>query len=416
MTRPLPPALTREALLVVFCARGHVDEVTASRIHDMVQGGVDWERVAALAKWHGVVPHVYRNLNRHGAGQVTPAVLEDLKQYYQANALLGHSLIKDLAALCEACDREGVTIVPFKGLTLALTAYGDLAGRECGDLDFIVRREDLGRVRELLMREGYEDAVDRHVAASDGAAAFHIFIKRSRSVTVDLQWVMADGTFHFPLDEPRFWSRLNVIAAAGKPIKVLSPEDTLLVLCVHGAKHVFEHLKWVCDIAELIQAHPSLDWTYVEKTARELGCRRMVLVGLGLAQALFQVRVPSCLIEAVHSDRTIMGLTRRMPQSLLADSAYGLGEADSEAFVFAMKDSVWGRIRHGLLLCQNRSQSLGSEYPWLPSWKLIRVGQAALEPFRRTIGWIVLSVGVKRWVAKWLSPCRVMSLKRGADC
>ena len=40
----------------------------------------------------------------------------------------------------------------------------------------------------------------------------------------------------------------------------LTPEDLLLILCVHGGKHVWECLKWLVDVRELVDRFPQLDY------------------------------------------------------------------------------------------------------------------------------------------------------------
>lgn len=399
----LPPAFSREGQVVALCAKSDVDALAGSRIRKLAQVDIDWAAVAQMAKWHGVVPLVYQALARYCAELVPAAVLADLKQYFHAGALLSHSLVKDLAELCHACERAGVTVVPFKGLALGATAYGSLAARECGDLDIMVRRGDIPRVRATLLELGYENAIG-DVPPDTHGEPFHVFTKRSRAATVDLQWVMADGTFSFPLDREPFWRRLQTVQIGGHALQVLSPEDLLVVLCAHGGKHLFEQLKWICDIAELIRSHPTLDWAYVEDCARQSGCWRMVMVGIGLARTVFGAHVPQELLDAIIQDPVVSGLIRRMPKSLLLNPDYGLGEEDTEAFLFATKDSTRARIRHGLLLCRNRSASLAAEYPWLPSWKLVQAAHTVLEPARHVARRMLPSHGLRRRVAGWLLP------------
>ena len=88
-------------------------------------------------------------------------------------------------------------MIPFKGLTLTQAAYGDIAARECGDIGMIVRCDDLPRARRLLESEGYECAMDEAAKASDPNDPVDLYIKRARGVTVDLHWIMADGSFSF---------------------------------------------------------------------------------------------------------------------------------------------------------------------------------------------------------------------------
>jgi hypothetical protein len=92
---------------------------------------------------------------------------------------------------------------------------------------------------------------------------------------------------------------------------VLSPETLLLVLSIHGSKHGWSQLKWICDVAELIRSEPSMQWDKVFANARYLRCRRMVLLGLLLAESLLGAKLPPEVSRA-HADSTTLDLLRQI--------------------------------------------------------------------------------------------------------
>ena len=67
----------------------------------------------------------------------------------------------------------------------------------------------------------------------------------------------------------------------------LGPERLLLYLCMHGGKHSWARLSWLCDLHHALRAYPRADWGVIWKLARENGAARMVAIGLGLAEELF---------------------------------------------------------------------------------------------------------------------------------
>src|SRR5207244_11975507 len=56
----------------------------------------------------------------------------------------------------------------------------------------------------------------------------------------------------------------------GTLVRTLSAEHLLLVLCAHGAKHCWERLGWICDVAELLRGTPALDLSGMLAQARSL--------------------------------------------------------------------------------------------------------------------------------------------------
>ncbi len=406
MIHLLPPVLSKEAQLIVLCARTTPDAGAVARIRQLAQGSVNWARVSELAKWHGVVPLVYRNLTRFGAKLVLPVVLEDLKQYYQAGALLSHAIAKELDSLVRTFAARQIEIMPFKGLSVAATAYGDVAARDCGDIDLIVRQRDLRQAHETLLQSGYEYAIEAASHGADQAEPVHLFIKPQRAATVDLQWTMADRLFAFRLDRPEFWARGIPGTVGDTAVKLLSPEDHLIVLCVHGSKHVWEQLKWVCDVAELLRAHPHLNWTIIESSARDWGCWRLVLMGLALARALFGSTIPDAIFGGMVADEEVTACARRMPKNLLANPDYGIGEVDGEALFFALKDSKWERWWYGLGLCREQAPVLQQDYAWNTSWRRLQGMNKVVQPIQSFAKRAVPSPRIRRRMARWLLPAQ----------
>ena len=93
---------------------------------------------------------------------------------------------------------------------------------------------------------------------------------------------------------------------------VLSPETLLLVLSIHGSKHCWAQLKWICDVAELIRSQPSMEWDEVLANARSLRCQRMVFLGLLLAETLLGAQLPPEVSRRAHADSTTERLLRRL--------------------------------------------------------------------------------------------------------
>jgi hypothetical protein len=58
-------------------------------------------------------------------------------------------------------------------------------------------------------------------------------------------------------------------------VMALVGEDLLLILCAHGAKHLWMALGWICDVAELLRVHRDMNWPDILEEARSrLSARR----------------------------------------------------------------------------------------------------------------------------------------------
>lgn len=379
--------LLPEAELMIWCTRTVITDDLKLRIRQRVQKALDWSMVLEMAMYHGVVPLLYRSLSTVALDLVPAHSLGRLRQKAQVGALLNRSLAQELIVLCEAFQARGVPVIPIKGATLAVLAYGDLSLRDFTDLDLLVPQGSIPEAQAVLLSHGYEKRAssDRPHELKHDDGPYHVLIKRRTLSRVDLQWVMAHRHFTFRLDRPEFWQHQISVSFEGKTIQSLAVEDLLIVLCVHGTKHAWECLKWVCDVAELLRAHPGLDWERCLISASNWHCRRMLYMGLSLARFVLDAPLPEAVLARLEDDSDVRALSHRMPASLLADNGQGVTEEQGGALYFSLKDSWWDRWWFGLLLCRTHSHLATTPPAWFRWRRSLPCIASAIIPAHRAM-------------------------------
>ena len=396
--------LLPEAELLVWCARTDITDELKQRIRKRMQESIDWSMVLDMAEYHGVVPLLYKSLSTVTPDLVPGHVLATLRQKAQVGSLLNQSLAKDLVDLCEAFEVRGVPIIPIKGATLAVLAYGDLALRDFTDLDLLIPRQSLSEARTIILSQGYErkttNGESRESHSHEGP--YHVFIKKRPISRVDLQWVMAHQHFTFWLDRPEFWRSRRPVMLKDKPVPGLSPEMLLIVLCVHGSKHAWELLKWVCDVAELLRSQPNLDWDQIVSCASNWRCQRMLYMGLSLAHRLLDAPLPERVLTRLKDETEVQELSHRMPASLLENYQEGISEEQAGALYFALKDSWRERWWLGVLLCRAHSQLALTPPAWL-HWRtsLSRLARLIVPAHRALTR--LLSPTIRHAIQRWVT-------------
>ena len=78
----------------------------------------------------------------------------------------------------------------------------------------------------------------------------------------------------------QLWKASLSVIVEGRAVRTLSLEDMVLVLCVHGTKHLWEELKWLADLIYLISNTPDLKWQEIYERAEKLGLRRILSLSL----------------------------------------------------------------------------------------------------------------------------------------
>jgi hypothetical protein len=280
--------MTGEFAALLASARTAPSSASSGRL-SAPHAGFDWSAFTRLAQRHEVVPLVYSHWKRYCPDFAPSPVMSEFASQARANGQQNIILTGALVRLLEAFQRAGIVAVPYKGPVLALSAYGDSALRQCCDLDVMLRPEDVWRAAELAAGQGYEPVAplpapaDRHGFL---ATRYHIeFVRADRLVHVELHWSFSQEEYRAALDTAPLWTRLSSVRLAGVEFPAFAPEDLLLVLCLHGAKHAWRRLKWICDVSELRARHPDLD-VAVHRAARQAGSERIVALGVGLAADL----------------------------------------------------------------------------------------------------------------------------------
>lgn len=336
-----------EAELLLRCARTRLLPGDADRIRGVLRGELDPEYLLALARLHRVRPLLYWQLHTHCREEIPGALLAQLKESFYANVAHNLYLTAELLHLLDQLDRQGISAVPFKGPVLATSIYGNTMLREAGDLDLLVQKRDVLRGRDVLLSLGYLPRVNFSAAQeAEQLRSSHQygFVREDRRVEVELQWGVTRSFLSSPLDAEGLWERLQTVSLGGTSVPTLAPEDLLLLLCVHGAKHCWSRLAWICDIAELIRAHPELDWETILEQATARGGRRMLLLGVRLAHDLLGAPLPAHPAALVRADRTAKALATSVRDRLFPEP-HELVAGTERSAVYTMQFNLASRER-----------------------------------------------------------------------
>jgi hypothetical protein len=329
----LPPKTRPELQLLLACARTTIDSASADQIRSLVQGNIDWTFLTETVFNHGTLPLLYQSLHTICPDAVPVAALEALREAFYANAGYNLYLSGELFRILRLFDSQGIPVLPFKGPVLATSLYGNLALRQFVDLDLLIRRQHLPQARQLLYSLGYQShfGASSHPLTRAQEAAYlrshcDISFARDQRAAVELHWRFIGPYFSFQLDHERLWERLELSSFGDSSILSLKPEDLLLILCVHGTKHFWERLLWICDIAELVRVHGEMNWRLAIEQARALGCERMLLLGLYLAHDLLGMALPGAVLERALGDSAAMSLAAQVGAWLFDETSSPSGE------------------------------------------------------------------------------------------
>jgi hypothetical protein len=246
------------------------------------------------------MPLLYWNLARQG---VDGPLMGKLKGIYRMAWSQNQWLTSRVLPALRALDQEGIPMMLLKGAALN-ALYGRNQGiRLIGDVDILIRKDDVPRAAGELEELGWRPVGDasrvssEYVSVTKGCGFAH-----PEGGELDLHWHLFPGNSVTEREEP-VWRHAIQAAIAGVPTLAPSPTELLLHVCVHGwawSKH--PPFRWVADAMTILRtSRAELDWERLVDGAR---LRRLVprlAAPLTYLQTRFSADIPANVLTDLRN-------------------------------------------------------------------------------------------------------------------
>jgi hypothetical protein len=297
---------------------------------------VDWARLLILAEEHGVASHLTASLRGLEEGLIPPEIRQALVDRQRVQNFFTLRLTAELFRILDRFTSEGIGALVVKGPVLAVQAYGDPAMRAYGDLDLLVRQRDIRRATELMIAAGYEAAVPLSAIDAGKIPGQYLFSNPDSKLLVELHNDLTLRYFPRRLPLEAFFARQIRVRFDAHEAPALSVEDELVLICIHGAKHFWDRLMWIADVAALVSRQTGIDWQRAADSAQAVGAERMLHTGLRLASDLLQARLPDKIQAMVQADAVAARLAEQSGKWLPAAGYAPPGLFERAAFRLRM--------------------------------------------------------------------------------
>jgi hypothetical protein len=226
-------------------------------------------------------------------------VIDQLQKHFRQTATRNLSLTNSLLSILNNLGERGIPALPYKGPVLSEAIYSDFSLRQSRDLDILVRPDDFHDAEAILLERGFEPKREltekqKQVLVKSG---LHRSLKKD-GVIVDLHPRISSP--HPPFKVIDLLDRAGSVDLDIDSTSAIRPVDNLFALSVHGTKHRWNQLKWICDIAYLIH-NETFDWPIVLEESKRRNCYRRVLIGCKLASVVLEVDLPEAVRSKFHN-------------------------------------------------------------------------------------------------------------------
>ncbi len=300
--------INHETELLLCCSRTSVDDETQNKIRSLVLLDLDWDYLQKIAMWHKVTALLYLNLHSICPELVPDYFLLKLKRKFNINAQKNLFILRELINVSQIFNENEITAINYKGVTLSASAYGGPEFREFADIDIFIKKKDYWIAKKTLEAINYMPQYHLDLKQEKLHQKYMHelkFINSKNSLSVELQWQFSGRCSHFPKRINKYIQEIKLESVSINNNKVLtfSPEDLIIILCIHAAGHLWRRLLWICDINEHIQANDSLDWGTILVNSNKLGIEKVVYVSILLSMDLFGTKLPEEIKSRIKSDR-----------------------------------------------------------------------------------------------------------------
>lgn len=267
---------------------------------------IDWNEIIKEANAHEISALIYSSI--YGVKELKGLVKDDLEEWKRKTFITGISQIShfnQVGKIFEIFNENKIDLIALKGLVVR-DLYPKAEFRTMGDADILVHEEDLERVKELLISEGYElkEGADNHGA--------HLAFTHKRFWPIEVHWTLVNDDY-FSVNksfEKELWDRARDVRIGSSKVLALCNEDLALHLCLHMGGHIIYGgfgLRQLCDLVLLVEKEgEKIDWTdFISKT-KECGAESFVSAIFKCCNRLFNMEIPLEVQNLIDIDEAII--------------------------------------------------------------------------------------------------------------
>ena len=273
----------------------------SNKLYQKFNRELSWDAILNKGYQTDLAPLLYHIINKSPElatcnliiSQETKSKLRALYNHYLATILIQFN---ELDKILSTFEREGIDVIQLKGAELAKNYYPNQKLRPMGDIDLLVRKEDIKSAKECLINQGYEfneNSKKNFPSVKHNTIALTI---------IDLHRYVAKSDF-IKNNLLEFWENTLPINKNQRHILTIPEEFLLLHILWHTyrnlSNHLYLRLIWLLDIALIIREKDNIDWIFIEKKANEWGIQKQVYFCLYFTTQLFSIVFDKNIMRAL---------------------------------------------------------------------------------------------------------------------
>jgi hypothetical protein len=207
------------------------------------------------------------------------------------------------------------------------------------------------------------------------------FYNKYHSVFIELHWRLFREKIARHLSFAQMYTDRKNIKVYTDTLPTLSHEMLLVYLCLHGSKHAWERLEWICDIDRLVRSSDMIAWEKTLHLAKEMHAAIPLYLGLALSHDTLGTPLPADIIRIIHTERieTLLGETYRMFYNIFPNTEGYVKYRAVHSYQTHLLDTKIEKLKHLFATYIGISKNDCQNFPLPPMLSFLYI---FIKPFR----------------------------------
>ena len=232
---------------------------------------------------------------------------EKWKVSYEAVQSRIKAMFDELTVLGKFFAEKSIKVVALKNGGLAQVCGNDYAEHPMGDIDLFVSKGEFYEAHAVIISQGFTfefrsdfEEEDLEKAFSDGSTEYFKVLDNGNKMWLELSWRSVSGRWINRDKEPNAEALMKDTIKGDIPgISLLSPEDNLLQVSIHTAKHSYFRapgFRLHLDVKR-VTSYFDIDWTIFLEKVNKANTKTAVYFSLYLSKKFLNADVPEFVLD-----------------------------------------------------------------------------------------------------------------------
>lgn len=296
--------LTKPQHFLCLCIR-HIDHIDTQSIKALYHE-FDDNYLFEEAKLNGVASITAHALVKTLGEENVPE--HWINEYQTINDRLT-TYMAELNKVATLLSQHNIQLLALKNSGITIGMYPHWGACPMGDIDVLVDKCIFRKAHAILEKSGYklkfrcefeEDNIE--AAEEGGGAEYSVDLDNGEHLWFELQWRPVAGRWIQPKQEPKAKDLVaRSIEIPNSHVRLLSPEDNLLQVALHTAKHTFVRapgFRLHTDVDRIVTTQ-NIDWDKFVDMVLSLKTKTAVFMSLAMAKSLLGTEVPDKVLTSI---------------------------------------------------------------------------------------------------------------------